>query len=80
MSIYIYHVYVRRAMPACSSSPDFDGENGVDLADFNGFALCLSLSGPNVVLFLDDCLDVFYADWDNEVGLDDFARFQAFFT
>jgi len=64
---------------------DFDDDGDVDLDDYTVFADCLAGPGatpaptdPQVTV--QECLDVFDSDRDDDVDLADFASFQEYFT
>ncbi len=58
---------------------DWDRDCTVTLADYELLAVCLPLSGPNVVPPFSECLIVFDADEDEDVDLKDVATFQLTF-
>jgi DNA-binding beta-propeller fold protein YncE len=60
--------------------PDYNDDGYVDLDDYDTFALCLELSGPDVTPPFDECLDVFDLNWDGDVDLQDFTEFLFFFS
>lgn len=63
---------------------DFDGDSDVDLKDYSQFADCMAGPGewpnPTGPVTLQDCLDVFDVDTDDDVDGVDMAEFQRSFT
>jgi hypothetical protein len=64
---------------------DFDGDGDADLADHLHFEDCLDGPGtaPTPALpgaTAQDCLDAFDIDFDSDIDLEDFDRFQRDFT
>ncbi len=57
---------------------DFDGDNDVDLHDYNAMQICLSFSGPEIPT--PPACDTFDADDDSDVDLADFDEFMSVLT
>jgi len=55
---------------------DFFGDGFVDNADYSVFAICLSISGPDTDLAIDDCRAAFDFDNDGDIDVADFAAYQ----
>ncbi|GAF84018.1 unnamed protein product, partial [marine sediment metagenome] len=57
---------------------DFDGDNDVDLHDYNAMQICYSFSGPGIPT--PPACDVFCSDEDGDIDLEDIGAFMRAFT
>jgi len=67
-----------RYSTAGSFPGDFDGDDDIDLHDYNAFQICLTFSGPDIMI-PQACL-VFDSDADQDVDLEDADAFLKAFT